>query len=590
MNRRSRFTSVHATNEQEYLAELKKLDEKADMEEKLTRQRRRMLTDDNLYHVSQNIDNSNGYDHFITTTNKKENIHDNMDDEYNNCLIEISTPKKEYENEYYSCYKGDNMQQIEMDRKRSLREFSDEDYYGMGHHKGKDFIDEQVFRIREEVTTQYFLDNDQSLGRDFSYNPNIIKPKTEEEDLQELESLIETINKAYKKGDSDESSLENCTDILCRYFKINIMLSTTEEKSKMKNSLLYLHDIKSFKSQNKNNDLTLIKKSMSFNSITDINLSNLVNHILIKKKKKSKKSSSIKLKNHLMNNSKDKDDHKDYNSLFAKSTIVDEDLKGIIYENTEIDEIVKILLIGDKITRSKFLRALKHGDANVNFTEMEMINDGIGSLDIVKEKVDFYEKILLLHFFSTNAAFYTNQLSKTYFKISHSIIILVDMDSQSSIDNFFFIYNKISEIGEENKVSLIVWNSSNRSTSFDIELELRHLNSNYRLSIENSGKKKSIKERGSINTSEGKSTLNVKKAKFKAFVKIYKVLMLQIQNYSEISMNNQPFLHFIGFQLLNKLKNKQSKIKAKEFKEKEEINVKEDINIRKIHKRTFSYK
>lgn len=584
MNRRSRFTSVHASNEQEYLAELKKLDEKADIDEKSkARQRRRILTDDNLYHVNQGIDKRNEYDGFITSNNK-ENIDENKEDcYYNDSKIVFSTPKKEYENEYYSCYKGDNMQQMEMERKKSLREYSDEDYYEIGHHKGKEYIEEQVFRNKVEMTNQYFLDNDQFLGRDNAYNPNIIKAKTEEEDLQELESLIETINKAYKKGDSDESSYENCADILCRYFKINIMLSTSEEKLKMKNSLLYLHDIKSFKLHNKkNDDLNLIKKSMSFNSITDINLGNLINHI-ITKKKKSKKSSSIKLKYSTLTDN--------YNPVLSKSTIIEDDLKGIIYENTEIDEIVKILLIGDKMTRHRFFRALKHGDSNININEMEVINDGIGSLDIIKEKVDFYDKILLLHFFSTNAAFYTNQLSKTYFKISHSIIILVDMDSQSSIDNFFFIYNKISELGEESKVSLLVWNSSNRSTSFDIELELRQMNSNFRLSIENSGKKKSVKERGSVNTSEGKSNLNAKRAKFKAFIKIYKLLMLQIQCYTEISMNNQPFHHFIGFQLLNKLKTKQSKVKGKEFKEKNEIvNIKEDNNNKRFHKRTFSYK
>ena len=234
---------------------------------------------------------------------------------------------------------------------------------------------------------------------------------------------------------------------------------------------------------------------------------------------------------------------------------------------------------------------MNYGDSNINFNEVSSINNGIGSLDIVKEKVNFYDKSILLHFFSTNAAFFTNQLSKTYFKLSNSIILLVDLDDQSSIDNFFFVYNKISEDFEVEKISIIIWNSSQRTTSFDIAFDRKSINSINRLSINLTQNRNStldipLKKPSSTITLTN-SNLNNKKAKFKAFVKIYKIPLLQISTYLDISMSNPSFLHFIGFQLLNRIKNKHPQ-KCNDL-EKQPLKKKaKDLNQPKVLKRTYS--
>ena len=178
-----------------------------------------------------------------------------------------------------------------------------------------------------------------------------------------------------------EENFENYTDILCRYFRVNIMLSTLEDNEILKNSLIKLHDINSFKSfkNYKDQDNTL-KKSMSFNSITEVNLYNLVDCIITSNKKNNAKSFSNSVKYDI-----------EEDSSKSKSNVNVDNLKGLITNNIDVDETIKILLVGEKEIKSKFLRALKYGDSNINFNEVSSINDGIGSLDIVKEKVNFYD-------------------------------------------------------------------------------------------------------------------------------------------------------------------------------------------------------
>ena len=554
MKGRSRFISVHASSKQEFLDTVKLLDEDSELN---YRKRQRTHTYDDIHYQPELLKNNNELDN---------------NDEYDGCLRSKNTNNKQFEDEYYSDYKGETLIQIETERKKSQRKRSSEDDFEYGYHKGQEFINNKI----EHKNEQYFIDNDQCLGREYNYLSNMIKQKTEDEDMKELEDMITRINKIYKqKKDNTEDNLDNYTDILCRYFKVNIMLSTSEDSSYLKNTLIKLNDIHSFTSFKNNKENNKFQKSMSFNSVTDVNLYNLVDYIINTNKKKRQSRSSIVVIDNIESSTK------------SKSNV--DNLKELIIDNVDVDDTVKILLIGDKEIKAKFFRALKYSDSNVNQNEVNSINDGIGILDIIKEKVSFYDKVLLLHFFSTNAAFFTNQLSKTYFHISHSIIILVDLDSPSSIDNFFFVFNKISEYSENEKISVIIWNSSQTSeNSIDrksiksIKSNRYSLTQNIRSSVELLIKKPS----SAITLSEGILNNN-KNAKIKAFIKIYKIPMIQVSSFMDISMSNPSFLHFIGFQLLTKLKKyPQKSLKAKSIKYEPS---KEKLYPR-ILNRTYSYK
>lgn len=85
------------------------------------------------------------------------------------------------------------------------------------------------------------------------------------------------------------------------------------------------------------------------------------------------------------------------------------------------------------------------------------------SLEICKEKISFYERLIQLQMFDINTSFLNSELSKTYYKLSHSIVVIVDLESISSLETFFEIFQKTNEEGMISKLSVIAW-KKNRSS------------------------------------------------------------------------------------------------------------------------------
>jgi len=139
-------------------------------------------------------------------------------------------------------------------RKRKFDLYSDnEDYSNINSNKNQNIINSKKKTLDEEPEeeievegkgcnrkyknrkdSQYFMDNDQMLGRNNTeYKPNQLLPKTEEELLEELEDLVKSINNGYK---NNNQNVEDCADILCKYFKSTLLNNTSN--SFQKNFLL----------------------------------------------------------------------------------------------------------------------------------------------------------------------------------------------------------------------------------------------------------------------------------------------------------------------------------------------------------------
>lgn len=194
------------------------------------------------------------------------------------------------------------------------------------------------------------------------------------------------------------------------------------------------------------------------------------------------------------------------------------------------------------------------------------------SLNIIKEKINLYDKLIMLHIFSTNISFHLNSLSKTYYKLSHSIVYLLDTSDKESIDNFFIIHKIIVDNNLINKFSVVVWCRLNRTSSISS------------IDIKSNSEKSTYNSNSLTNTTPNnnkillKNTLNLGKysikgrsvtslsfidstnpnysllTNVKALIKIYKLVTLYIKDYRNVNTNNLFFCNFIGYHLLNKIK------------------------------------
>lgn len=200
---------------------------------------------------------------------------------------------------------------------------------------------------------QYFADNDQMLGSEslLFYKPNMMLQNTEEEDILELEELILKLNRIFK-SELDDTKIDDYTEILCRYFKANIQYSLASEQE-LSESNLPIHSLittgltqniqnaKSPRSDHKNSKL---QKSLSFNFITDFNLKKFVTSIL----SATQRSSKAEITNsHIINR-------------MEEGSLRKDNIKEIINENLEADELLKIILIGDKASRNSFIMGLRN--------------------------------------------------------------------------------------------------------------------------------------------------------------------------------------------------------------------------------------
>jgi hypothetical protein len=183
--------------------------------------------------------------------------------------------------------------------------------------------------------------------------------------------------------------------------------------------------------------------------------------------------------------------------------------------------------------------------------------------------VSFYEKIILLHFFATNNAFFNNNLSKTYFKISHSILYLIELEDSRSIDSFFTFFSKIIEAGEESKLTILILDSNLIKKSASFKINSKEIKAS-RKNVNNSNKK--------INSLIMTDNYESKVNKLNGLIKIYKIVALYVKDLSEVSVSNPTFLNFIGYLLLNKMRissHRSNLSKATQFKKEQR---KADVN------------
>lgn len=577
--KRSRFISLHASNEEEFYSDLQKKDEET---EKLLQKTKKEQDDQD-----ENEDFSFGFSRKRQTKLTKK-------------------ASSKLSNEYEDIY----------DQKQV--------------HKGKLLL-EALKEEKEEKNQQYFLDNDQCLGVGSNeYSIKTINQNTEEEDSKELENLIETINKIYKTKENERidenDSIDNdkYTEILCKYFKMKLIMYSIKTKSEHKDSNLSLLSnndseelgIKKFGKTNPSKNLkdckeVKDKRSNSINFLSEISLSSLISSIILSNKKqnleKLEKASQVKSKS---DNKLTSDTSTIQTTMKPVGNIENlENIENIISQNTEVEQTLKVLLIGDNLKRAKFLRALKFNDNKIDYEELSRMTESQGNLDIIKEKVIFFNRPILLQIFSTNISFFKNQLSSTYFKLCNSILFIADTDNQINLDSFFYIQNKILNSKMISKLYVITWNSIIRNGSIDLSESLHNkTRKSLRMTEDDMIKTvPTVKKISNIFIPRLKSKfiqesgMNLSKcAKFNAMIKIYNTSLLNITSFSEVSMTNQKFLHFIGLMLFNKMKNEKGKlcnhgnslglsglIIEKEYFE---IEVEGEKKKRKVYKRFFSYK
>lgn len=584
--KRPRFISLHASNEEEFYSDLKKKDEETEKQtQKLKKQDENEEKDEDDLSFGLSLSRNRQ-----TKLTKKAS--------------------SKLSNEYEDIY--NNQKQV---------------------HKGKlllEFLKEE----KEEKNKQYFLDNDQCLGAESNeYSIKTINQKTEEEDSKELENLIETINKIYKTkeneriDENDSCDNDKYTEILCKYFKMKLIMYEINTKSEHKDSNLSLISnndseelgIKKFAKtiSSKEGKETKDKRSNSINFLSEISLSSLINSIILSNKKQNLEKIQEKSSQTQSNSESKLTSH----SSMTQSTIKPvgnieniENIDKIISQNTEVEQTLKVLLIGDNLKRTKFLRALKFNDNKIDYEELSRMTESQGNLDIIKEKVIFFNRPILLQIFSTNISFFKNQLSSTYFKLCNSILFIADTDNQINLDSFFYIQNKILNSKMISKLYVITWNSIIRNGSIDLsETQTNKTRKSLRMTEEDMIKAvPTVKKISNIFIPRLKSKfiqesgMNLSKyAKFNAMIKIYNTSLLNITSFSDVSMTNQKFLHFIGLMLFNKMKNEKNE-KGKlcghgnslgvtgSFIEKEYFEV--DVEVegekmkRKVYKRFFSYK
>ena len=221
-------------------------------------------------------------------------------------------------------------------------------------------------------------------------------------------------------------------------------------------------------------------------------------------------------------------------------------------------------------------------------------------MEILKEKVTFYDKLIQLQIYDINKSFLNSALSKTYFQISNSIIFILEYNSSSCLENFLNLFEKLKDEGVSKKISLIIWKENSifkgdlnfllddkskkrdSSENHSIISTLNLINANSMISnmtelastLDTNTSKQKLKFDSNKN-----SLLNLQ-IKFKTICKIYKIICIYISTISEISTDNEIFRNFIGYLLLKKFNTPDtSKFQIKEVKKRSSYNLGSSENI-----------
>ena len=195
-------------------------------------------------------------------------------------------------------------------------------------------------------------------------------------------------------------------------------------------------------------------------------------------------------------------------------------------------------------------------------------------MEILKEKVTFYDKLIQLQIYDINKSFLNSALSKTYFQISNSIIFILEYNSSSCLENFLSLFEKLKEEGMSKKISLIIWKENSifkgdLNFLLDDKSKKRDSSENHSIIstlnlINNpnstiSNMTELVSTTLDTNTSKQKSKFDSNKnsllnlqIKLKSLCKVHKLICIYISTISEISTDNEIFRNFIGYLLLKK--------------------------------------
>ena len=210
-------------------------------------------------------------------------------------------------------------------------------------------------------------------------------------------------------------------------------------------------------------------------------------------------------------------------------------------------------------------------------------------LEIIKEKIRFNEQLVQLQLFDINKAFLKSSLSKTYFDLAHSIIIVVDLNSYCSLFNCFEIIDIIEGHLMSKKISFIIWDEIDNNNKKKISIfsnsntseisrkktsdSFLQPNSISKDIITSPLKKPSItsdtpNEFHRLSLDKSKNTLSELdpmfekkkdlKDKFMQYCKENKCILIKIKHFSEISVENEVFWNFLKFLMVKKFENSSS--------------------------------
>lgn len=336
MNRRRRSVSIYAKTEQEFLNVskfiiIKRLD------------------------VIEN--------HHTKTRIRRKTITGSLVGEFRHEFIEFN------EKSLDDTEKNDIYENIKMNTASSINDSP----HGSNHNS--EYCNEDIEWLEKLSCDQYSTDNDHMLGTEchLLYKSNIVLQKTEEEDSNELENLIIKLNKM-NKTELDESNTDDYNEIVCRYFKANIQysLSKQNEHKKLESNFPIHNIIRScYAEKIRNNQLDIsdqscslrLKKSLSFNSISEVNFKSFVSCVLSTSQRSSKED---RINSHIV-------------TKMEEGFIKKDNIKEIINENIEANELLKVLLIGDKNSRENFLKGIRNEIINFGETTINVEPETIGT-------------------------------------------------------------------------------------------------------------------------------------------------------------------------------------------------------------------
>lgn len=182
-----------------------------------------------------NFDDEDEYGNMGSTKDHTIKTNNNISTSYNN-INNNHLDKKVFESNVDTNTRTSlsNYSDYSLSRKRKRTMYKgdmedDDDYNGLGNNlnnkpKSRSLEEESICEKEDKIKDeQYFIDNDQMLGRDAkAYTTNQILPKTEEELMEELEYFVQSINQGYKNN----QTVEDCAELLCKYFKSTIINSS----------------------------------------------------------------------------------------------------------------------------------------------------------------------------------------------------------------------------------------------------------------------------------------------------------------------------------------------------------------------------